>query len=182
MGADETEQRLSLLVTAGNALGAEIRVTDELVIGRQEEGIGALANDAEISRRHARIAPAPDGFSIEDLGSTNGTLVNGAVIAAPHTLSAGDTIEVGGTTLLVESVGAATVTGAAPPAETTSESPPVTTAGADAGGAAKAAAAPPLSFQVDVDLESGEVRLTLDDESEPVRLVNEGGRWRVATD
>ena len=170
MGADAKEPRVSLLVTAGNALGAEIKVTDELVIGRQEEGIGALANDAEISRRHARIAASPDGFTIEDLGSTNGTLVNGGAISEPHTLAAGDSIELGGTTLLVESIGASTSRGTAVVDQ------PATDV------AARPEPAPALSFHVDVDLESGEVRLTLDDESEPVRLVNEGGRWRVADD
>jgi hypothetical protein len=41
-------------------------------------------------------------------------------------------------------------------------------------------AAPPLSLRVDVDFEAREARLELGDAAEPIRLVLEGGRWRVA--
>ena len=63
---------------------------------------GRLADDDEISRSHARISLDRSGFcAIEDLGSTNGTFVNGLRVTGPQTLSVGDTIEVGGTTLVV---------------------------------------------------------------------------------
>jgi pSer/pThr/pTyr-binding forkhead associated (FHA) protein len=91
-----------LEVVAGNAAGTTILVEDELVIGRHAEGAGRLADDEEISRSHARVSLDASGFcAIEDLGSTNGTFVNGLRISAPMTLSEGDTIEVGGTTLIV---------------------------------------------------------------------------------
>ena len=79
-----------------------ILLDDELLIGRHAEGAGRLADDDEISRSHARISLDRSGFcAIEDLGSTNGTFVNGLRITGPQTLSVGDTIEVGGTTLVV---------------------------------------------------------------------------------
>jgi predicted component of type VI protein secretion system len=91
-----------LEVVAGRAEGMSILVDDELVIGRQADGAGRLADDDEISRSHARVTLDASGFcAIEDLGSTNGTFVNGLRIAAPQTLFDGDTIELGGTTLVV---------------------------------------------------------------------------------
>ncbi len=89
-------------VVAGRAIGMSVLLDDELFIGRHADGAGRLADDDEISRSHARISLDRSGFcAIEDLGSTNGTFVNGLRIAGPQTLSVGDTIEVGGTTLVV---------------------------------------------------------------------------------
>jgi hypothetical protein len=82
-----------------------IEVEDELVIGRLAEGAGRLAEDDEISRSHARVTIDSSGVcAIEDLGSTNGTFVNGLRVSAPHALSEGDTIELGRTTLVVQQV------------------------------------------------------------------------------
>jgi pSer/pThr/pTyr-binding forkhead associated (FHA) protein len=91
-----------LEVVAGRAIGMSILIDDELLIGRHADGAGRLADDEEISRSHARISLDRSGFcAIEDLGSTNGTFVNGLRITGPQTLSVGDTIELGGTTLVV---------------------------------------------------------------------------------
>jgi pSer/pThr/pTyr-binding forkhead associated (FHA) protein len=80
-------------------------IDDELVIGRLAEGAGRLGDDEEISRSHARLSMDPSGqCTIEDLGSTNGTWVNGMRIATPQTLAEGDTVEVGGTTMVVREV------------------------------------------------------------------------------
>src|SRR5437764_7695299 len=89
-------------VVAGRATGMSIVVEDELLIGRHAQGAGRLADDEEISRTHARVSLDQSGFcAIEDLGSTNGTYVNGLRITSPQTLSEGDRIELGGTTLVV---------------------------------------------------------------------------------
>jgi len=89
-------------VVAGRAIGMSILLDDELLIGRHADGAGRLADDEEISRSHARLSLDRSGFcAIEDLGSTNGTFVNGLRITGPQTLSVGDTIELGGTTLVV---------------------------------------------------------------------------------
>jgi FHA domain len=105
--------RLQLEVTAGNAAGTVIGVGERLVFGRQSEGYGQLANDPELSRHHAEITRRPTGeYQLEDLSSTNGTSVNGTRLQAPVTLSLGDTIELGTTTLVVRALPAV----AAPPA------------------------------------------------------------------
>ena len=94
---------LKLKVTGGNAIGTEINVDDELMIGRLAGGAGGLSEDIEISRRHARIARTDDGtYAIEDLGSTNGTFVNGRQIVDAELLYPGDVIEVGATTMVVQ--------------------------------------------------------------------------------
>ena len=91
-----------LEVVAGKAAGSSILVRDEIVLGRHADGPGRLAEDEEISRLHARLTLDPSGVcEIEDLGSTNGTYVNGLRISAPEALSLGDMIEVGQTTLAV---------------------------------------------------------------------------------
>lgn len=96
-------KRPALSVVAGLATGASITVRDEpIVFGRQASGLGSLAGDPELSREHARISPFEgQRLLVEDLGSTNGTFVNGGPIAAPTVVDAGDAIWMGGTTLLV---------------------------------------------------------------------------------
>jgi serine/threonine protein kinase len=93
-----------LRVTEGPASGGSLRVaSEELLIGRQAPGEGKLGNDIEISRRHARITRTGDGkFVIEDLGSTNGTFVNGRRITGAQVLAPGDKLEMGDTKLTVE--------------------------------------------------------------------------------
>jgi FHA domain-containing protein len=86
-------------IVKGNAAGTQITVGTELLIGRSAQGEGRLGEDPEISRQHARVTRTPQGLQIEDLGSTNGTFVNGKRLTAPQQLNPGDTIEVGTTTL-----------------------------------------------------------------------------------
>ena len=71
------------------------------VLGGQPVTIGRSSScsipiaDGDISRRHAVIRPVGDRFVVADLGSTNGTIVNGAPVAE-HTLEPGDVIDVAG--------------------------------------------------------------------------------------
>src|SRR3954464_9832554 len=93
----------TLKVTAGNATGQDIQLEQELVIGRSTPGAGSLGGDSEISRVHARVfRDAAGQLTVEDLGSTNGTFVNGDRISAPTPLRPGDEVRVGQTTLGVE--------------------------------------------------------------------------------
>jgi hypothetical protein len=68
-------------------------------IGRSP-GNEITINDPEISRRHAQIVVQGQGFAIEDLGSTNGTFVNGQRCAGRTPLRHGDRIEFGDTVSL----------------------------------------------------------------------------------
>ncbi len=89
-----------LRVLSGPASGSELRIGDELLIGRESGTEGSLGGDVELSRRHARILRLPEGgLIIEDLGSTNGTFLNGWKIPVPQFLASGDRIEVGDTVM-----------------------------------------------------------------------------------
>jgi pSer/pThr/pTyr-binding forkhead associated (FHA) protein len=65
-----------------------------ITIGR-DPGNYIVINDAQVSRQHARLTPQGGLFIIEDLGSTNGTRVNGIEITSAYTLASGDKINLG---------------------------------------------------------------------------------------
>ena len=73
-----------------------------LTIGRSLENAIALATDEYASARHARIEPHRDGVWIVDLGSTNGTYVNGQPVSGRERLEEGDLVRVGETELRIE--------------------------------------------------------------------------------
>ncbi len=67
---------------------------DQLIIGRDASNSIAI-NDAEISRKHSRLSFQGGKYVIEDLGSTNGTFVNGQRLAGPVVLKPGDVVSLG---------------------------------------------------------------------------------------
>ena len=73
---------------------------DELVIGR-DPGCDRVVDLPMISSRHARLARSGDRIVVEDLGSSNGTFVNGRRIDGPAEIKAGDSIGLGSYTLLL---------------------------------------------------------------------------------
>jgi pSer/pThr/pTyr-binding forkhead associated (FHA) protein len=73
-----------------------------VTVGRSAENTIALHSDEYASGRHARIEPLRDGVWVVDLGSTNGTSVNGHRIAGRERLSEGDVVRVGETELRLE--------------------------------------------------------------------------------
>jgi phosphoserine phosphatase RsbU/P len=74
---------------------------DCLIIGRSSDSTLSLA-DRYLSRHHSRLLRRPDGWVVEDLGSRNGTLVNGRRISGPTTLAPGDVIQVSATVLTLQ--------------------------------------------------------------------------------
>jgi pSer/pThr/pTyr-binding forkhead associated (FHA) protein len=78
--------------------GGRVALGDEpTVIGRTPDCAIPLS-DPQVSRRHAEVRRADFGFRVVDLGSTNGTQVNGVVVKE-HSLADGDVISVGATSL-----------------------------------------------------------------------------------
>jgi len=74
--------------------------TEPLVIGRLPE-CGVVLADSNVSRRHAELRRSGDSVVLTDLGSTNGTRVNGAPIRE-RVLVSGDEVSVGSTRLIFE--------------------------------------------------------------------------------
>jgi len=94
----EEEESLAELVLPN---GTRMTIGEEpLVIGRLPECTLVLG-DQNVSRRHAEIRRVGDAVVVTDLGSTNGTKVNGISVREQH-LASGDEITVGSTTLVFE--------------------------------------------------------------------------------
>ena len=77
----------------------------EVLLGRDPSAAAVLEGDDFVSARHAVVRIRGGSPMIADLGSTNGTYVNGERIAAETTLRPGDTIAVGGTRMVYEREG-----------------------------------------------------------------------------
>ena len=92
------EQDACLVVIRGDQLGARINLGDDpVVIGRTSDADFQIESSS-VSRRHCRIYRTHSGYRIEDLGSTNGTVVNQQTVAAIE-LKDGDHINISQTLL-----------------------------------------------------------------------------------
>lgn len=93
-----------LLVVAGQARGSVIVVGAlPAVLGRSEDADLTIA-DETVSRRHIELRGTRTKLEIEDLGSSNGTTLNGNDIVGAITLHEGDLVGVGSATFLVKSI------------------------------------------------------------------------------
>jgi pSer/pThr/pTyr-binding forkhead associated (FHA) protein len=72
-----------------------------VTLGRSRE-CDIVVDDANVSRRHAELRPRGSAWVLSDLGSTNGTRLNGHRIERSEVVEAGDQIEVGASTLTFE--------------------------------------------------------------------------------
>ncbi len=93
--------RAWLVATSGPSRGSSFELPREgATVGRLPENTIYIP-DERLSREHARIDFQDGKFVLTDLGSRNGTAVNGALISTPQPLNNGDTIELGSNTLVV---------------------------------------------------------------------------------
>jgi pSer/pThr/pTyr-binding forkhead associated (FHA) protein/S1-C subfamily serine protease len=88
---------MALMVKNGPSTGRRISVDSQLEIGR--ENVDIVIEDSQMSRRHAAVRPYGSRLEIADLGSSNGTYVNGRKIEGKVSVSSGDSIRLGGTFL-----------------------------------------------------------------------------------
>lgn len=95
------ERRPYVLVLTGHDAGALIPLRDPIVIGRSSE-VRIRVLDDDVSRRHAVLDVDGNGVAwLEDLGSRNGTFLNGRVVRAERArIADGDRVQIGATTLL----------------------------------------------------------------------------------
>jgi hypothetical protein len=99
-----TSQTFQLVMRAGPNPGKVFTLSkSEIVIGR-DVSADVVINSAEVSRRHTRLRLDAGQYIVDDLGSTNGTFVNGQRISTPQILRSGDIIMLGeAATLIYES-------------------------------------------------------------------------------
>ena len=88
------------VIEPADSRGAQFDLGEELTIGRAD-GCRIRLDDSFTSQLHARVFSRDGQFFVEDLGSTNGTFVNGSKISSPTPLRRGDRLKIGKTTLEV---------------------------------------------------------------------------------
>lgn len=85
-----------VLVEPKDRAGQSWPLGDEVTLGRAS-GCSVALEDGYASQLHARLFRHGDGLQVEDLGSTNGTYVNGRRVTAPTPLTRGDQLRIGAT-------------------------------------------------------------------------------------
>jgi predicted component of type VI protein secretion system len=136
-----------MIVRTGPNPGTVFELTKEVSLIGRDVTNDVVVGDAEVSRQHSRLTRTPGGYVLEDLGSTNGTFVNGERLVAPRVMNPGDLVALGETVSLTFDAtspeAAATVAQPAATAEPAKKAP-----GAGAQPAAQAQpAAPPISAE-----------------------------------
>jgi FHA domain-containing protein len=86
-------------LSQGHALGID---SAAITVGRGGQNDVAIERDEFASASHARFTPQRDGVWLEDVGSTNGTFVNGEALPSPRKLVPGDVVRIGETELRYE--------------------------------------------------------------------------------
>jgi pSer/pThr/pTyr-binding forkhead associated (FHA) protein len=88
-----------LVVTEGALAGTTVRLGDSPVtLGRADDSTLVITDDYA-STRHARLVPGEDAWTLEDLGSTNGTYLGGSKVTRPMPVPVGQPIRIGKTVL-----------------------------------------------------------------------------------
>jgi hypothetical protein len=89
-----------VLLRGDDASGETFRVEDVLMLGRSPQA-DIVVDDPYASEFHMRFVTGDEGLVLHDLGSTNGSYVNGRRVTAPQVLVKGDAVQVGKTVLEV---------------------------------------------------------------------------------
>lgn len=89
----------SLFVIRGNDQGSRFELESDLLTVGRDSTNGIQLHDTEVSRRHAELRREGRGLVVADLGSSNGTFVNGHRVET-HSLASGDQLQLGSTLLL----------------------------------------------------------------------------------
>ncbi|MGQ0623960.1 MAG: FHA domain-containing protein [Sporichthyaceae bacterium] len=93
---------MRITVESGPQQGRTFDLTGTFTIGREADCDLVLDQDPKVSRRHASIVPGPTGaMTLSDLGSGNGTVLNGTSLSGPVALFGGERVVIGSTTIAV---------------------------------------------------------------------------------
>jgi Inner membrane component of T3SS, cytoplasmic domain len=91
-----------LMISQGSQAGLSAELAGGMIMIGRGADCQLILDDDYVSTRHARVVAAPNGIYVEDLGSTNGTYVNGQRITAPTTITLADSVRIGKTMLRLE--------------------------------------------------------------------------------
>jgi DNA-binding winged helix-turn-helix (wHTH) protein len=89
----ETEDFPLLIAQAGPLNGQRWILKNDVIIGR-DDSCNVVIQNRQVSRYHARFSYLPQGVQLEDLGSKNGTHINGQQVLEPIMLQDGDIIQI----------------------------------------------------------------------------------------
>ncbi len=89
----ETEDFPSLIAQAGPLNGQRWTLKGDVIVGR-DDSCNVIIQNRQVSRYHARFVTLPHGVQLEDLGSKNGTHINGHEVVEPIMLQDGDVIQI----------------------------------------------------------------------------------------
>ena len=89
----ETEDFPSLIAQTGPLNGQRWVIKGDVIIGR-DDSCNVVIQNRQVSRYHARFVNLPQGVQLEDLGSKNGTHINGREVVEPVMLQDGDVIQI----------------------------------------------------------------------------------------
>ena len=92
----------SLIIHEDAGTVSQHSVEGELILGRERGTADLVIEDPGVSRRHARVLPDNGALVVEDLGSSNGTYVNGRRISGPVEVADGDEVQLGDSVIGVE--------------------------------------------------------------------------------
>jgi pSer/pThr/pTyr-binding forkhead associated (FHA) protein len=93
--------KIHLIMQTGPNVGKFYELKQEKISLGRDVSNDIVINDPEVSRRHAQLKFQSNGYTIEDLGSTNGTFVDGQKLIGPHTLVNEETVMFGENVSLV---------------------------------------------------------------------------------
>ena len=92
---EHSDEQPLLIAQKGPLDGERWSIQDQMVIGRdQQADLVIMTPDKQVSRHHATLTRSNEGVMLEDLGSKNGTHLNGVRITEPTMLKDGDTIQI----------------------------------------------------------------------------------------
>lgn len=94
------QEGIIITVTSPRRQPLSVLLVDQLVIGREAEGL--IVPDPEVSRRHVEFRQVGDAVDVTDLDSTNGTTINGATLTGSTRIHSASRLQIGDTTVAVE--------------------------------------------------------------------------------
>jgi pSer/pThr/pTyr-binding forkhead associated (FHA) protein len=89
-------------ITQGSQAGQSAELAAGVIMIGRGADCQLILDDDYVSTRHARVVSGESGIYVEDMGSTNGTYVNGQRITAPTTITLSDSVRIGKTILRLE--------------------------------------------------------------------------------